>query len=465
MQDDPGGEQHELVEELERMLNEQLLVNPDDVKLHLRLAQVYAQRKRRDAFLGEAQDIHRLTKGDDKHPAMHQIHQLAGKLGVDPNIISLRSDANHQRRLGEDQASREYFEHLDSRYRELNGKPGLVQSLDRVLLRNFNRPSSLMYAQRFSDINGGAQIALKREDLLGNGTKLIMAVTGQVVMARLLGYKVVVTGSQNMRAGVLMATMAARLGLGAVIYINQRYGTQSTTAILHMRCLGARIETADSYQSARDEAVEACTRNPERHFLVMGVDAAPNPYPELNQQLISGLGREVRAQSQAMFKRPPDALVSRGSSSADAFGFFDPFLDQADTRLVAVEGRDTLTEESQDDTSAFSRTMQLSNSQLQQAETILEGSEYPSVRREHAKYKASERVEYVKGSSHDAQAVLKGFARHEGLILPIRTAYAIGWAARAARDMDKDKLIVINMVEAYDKDLREVANVLGYKRD
>lgn len=462
MQHDQIGGQDALVEELERMLSEQLLLNPDDLKLRLRLARVHAQLKRKDAFLGEAQVVYRLVKGEKKHPALIQIADLASKLGVDAELISKRGDAGHQRRLGEDQASRDYFLHLEERYRELSSKASLVQALDRVLLRNFNRPSSLMHAQRFSDSNGGAQIALKREDLMGSGSKLVMAVTGQVVMARLLGYKVVVTGSQNLRTGVLMASMAARLGLGAVVYVNERLATQNSAAILHMRCVGARIESVDGRQTARDEAVYDCIRSEDHHFLVMGVDAAPAPFPELNQQLISALGREVLSQSQAMFKRTPDLLVSRGSNTADAFGFFDPYLDQSGTRLVAVEARDTLQADSGGDKDPFKRNVQLSASQLQQAETILEGSEYPAVRREHAKYKDSGRVEYAKGSSSDAQAALKGFARDEGLILPIRTAYAVGWAAREAREMDKEQVIIVNMVEPYDKDLRDVASALGY---
>lgn len=463
MQNDQIGGQDALVEELERMLSEQLLLNPDDLKLRLRLARVHAQRQRKDAFLGEAQAIHRLVKGEKKHPALMQIADLAGKLGVDLELISKRSEASHQRRLGEDQASRDYFLHLEGRYRELSSKASLVQALDRVLLRNFNRPSSLMHAQRFSDNNGGAQIALKREDLLGSGTKLVMAVTGQVVMARLLGYKVVVTGSQNLRTGVLMASMAARLGLGAVVYVNERQANQNSAAVLHMRCVGARIESVDSRQSARDEAVDDCIRSEDHHFLVMGVDAAPAPFPELNQQLISALGREIRVQCQGMFKRTPDMLVARGSTTADAFGFFDPYFDQAGTRLVAVEVHDSLKPESSaNDGDPFKRNVQLSAAQLKQAETILEGSEYPAVRREHAKYKGSGRVEYTSGSSTDAQAAIKGFARHEGLILPIRTAYAVGWAAREAREMDKDQVVIVNMVESYDKDLREVAGALGY---
>lgn len=463
MQHEHNGGQDALVEELERMLNEQLLLNPDDLKLRLRLARVHTQLQRKDAFLGEAQAIYRLVKGEKKHPAMIQIADLASKLGVDPELISKRSDASHQRRLGEDQASRDYFLHLEERYRELSGKASLVQALDRVLLRNFNRPSSLMHAQHFSENNGGAQVAIKREDLLGSGTKQVMAVTGQVVMARLLGYKVVVTGSQNLRTGVLMTSMAARLGLGSVVYINERLASQNSSAVLHMRCVGARIETVDSRLNARDEAMDDCIRS-QGHFLVMGVDAAPAPFPELNQQLISALGREIRGQCQAMFKRAPDVLVSRGSNTADAFGFFDPYLDQPHTRLVAVESRDTLAPESSSgDQDPFKRNVQLSASQLQQAETILEGSEYPAVRREHANYKDSGRVEYTSGSSHDAQAALKGFARYEGLILPIRTAYAVGWAVREAREMDKDQVIIVNMTEPYDKDLREVAGILGYR--
>ena len=451
-----------VVAELETMLREQVEISPADLKLRFRLTRLLAELNNKEGFLASAQVLHRLIKGEKNHPALVQASQLAQKLGLDPALISQNTEAGPTRRLGEDPAAKEYFLKIDGLYRELTSKAAFIQEHDRTLIRNFNRPSSLLWARRFSEQNGGAQIAIKREDMMGGGTKLLMAVVGQVVMAQQLGYKTVVTGSRNTRIGVLMSSMACRLGLSSVVYMEANQARQSSTAVLQMRCVGARIEEVARHEEARDAAVDNCVSAPGRNFLILGVDAAPAPFQELNQLLISALGRETRAQAKSIFQRVPDLLVSRGRKTADALGFFDPFLGLPETRLIAVEARDTLATERRDADNKFNPNSQLTEAQIFQAEAILEGSEYPAVTREHSVFEDSGRVEYKTGASADAQAIVKSMARIEGLICPIRTAYALGWAAREARHMKPEQLVVVNMIEPFDKDLRDVASALGH---
>jgi tryptophan synthase beta chain len=320
----------------------------------------------------------------------------------------------------------------------------------------------LLYAKRYSQHNGGAQIAIKREDMSGAGSKLVMIVAGQVLMAKHLGYKTVVTGSQFTRTGVIMAALANRMGMASAVFMDQRMAQQNSALILHIRCTGARLEFSKHTDKARDLAVDFCTQAPEERFLVMGVEAASAPFAVLNQHFVSTLGRETMVQSKSMFKTHPHLMVCRGQHTADAIGWFDPFLSQPQVRLVCVEAKDSLNESmSREADPPRISHMQLSHEQLFNADAILEGSEYPAVRREHATYKESGQVEYVNGSVPDARAAIKGLARFEGLICPIRTAFAIGWAARAAKEMPVNQLVVVNMVEPYDKDLRNVAQVLG----
>lgn len=450
----------DLLAELETMLHDQAELKPDDLALQVKLAKIHAKMGRKESFLADAAQVHRLTKGERRHPAYLQIRDLARGLGVELSKIDRPGQRNLQRRLGEDPASRAYFEELNGHYQQLAGKAEFVREHDRLLLRHFNRPSSLMPCRRWSEQIGGAQIAIKREDLMGGGTKLVMAVTGQVVMAQQLGYTTVVTGSSNVRTGLLMSTMAARMGLRSIVYLNETQANQNSSAVLQMRCAGARIETIDRKGFARDAAMDNCIAHKKKHFFILGVDAAPAPFPELNHFLISALGRETRAQAQSMYKRVPDMLVSRGARTADALGFFDPFLGVPTTRLVAVEAQPSL----QSDAASGDRShqqMELTDAQAYQAEAILEGSEYPSVSREHAHYKDSGRVEYKRGAVTDARRAIGNLARLEGLVVPIRSAYALGWAAREAQQMKPEQLIIVNLIEPHYRDLREVASELG----
>lgn len=450
-----------LLGELESMLLEQAEISPGDLRVRLRLARMHAEMQRKEVFIEDARQVHRLVKGEAKHPALIQLRDLAQQIGVDLNQIGKPPQNRPQRRLGEDAASKAYFEHIHAQYRELSNKAEYLQQHDRMLLRNFNRPSSLMHAKRWSQQLGGAQIAIKREDMMGGGSKLVMAVVGQVVLARQLGYSTVVTGSRNSRTGLIMSTMAARLGLKSVVYMDETSATQNSSNVLQMRCVGARIETVNRHSSARDAAVDDCVALTGKHFLVLGVDATPSPFPDINQLLISTLGRETRAQAQSMFKKVPDLIVARGRKTADALGLFDPFLSNKSVRLVAIDAQDSLKEDN-GRSDPFKPQLALSDAQLFQAEAILEGSEYPAVTREHNNYDKSGRVEYKKGSSADAQSAIKALAHHEGLITPIRTAYALGWAAREAKHMTPEQLVVVNMIEPFDKDLRDVAQALGH---
>lgn len=455
------GNKDSLFGELESMLLEQAELSPGDIKVRLRLARMHAEMKHVDAFVEDSRHVYRLVKGENKHPALVQMRDLAKRIGVDPGQIGKPPQTSPHRRLGEDAGAKAYFERINEQYRELSGKAEFLQEHDRMLLRNFNRPSSLMHAQRWSEHLGGAQIAIKREDMMGGGSKLIMAVIGQVVMARQLGYTTVVTGSRSSRIGLLMATTAARMGLKSVVYMDENTATQNSSNVLQMRCVGARIEAVDRHDSPRDVAVDDCVARPGKHFLVLGVDAAPAPFPQLNQLLISSLGRETRTQAQSLFNKAPDLIVSRGRNTADALGLFDPFIPNPGVRLVAVEALDKLKEE-RNDADPFKPQVSLTDTQIFQAEAILEGSEYPAVSREHSNYENSGRVEYKKGSSVDARAAIKALAHFEGLVVPIRTAYALGWAAREARRMKPEQLVIVNMIEPHDKDLRDVAQALGH---
>ncbi len=458
------GDQDELLLEMETMLRDQVEASPMEVRPRLRLAKVHAELRRTDSFLEDARAILTLVQNEAQHPARAQLEQIARNLKVSLPTIggTTGRPAGPARRLGEDADSRAYFDRLNERFQPLRQTPAFTSEHDRQLIRCFNRPSPLVHLPRLSKEMGGAQLAIKREDMLGQGTRLIMSVAGQVLLAYKLGYSAVVTGSSSIRTAVVMTALAARYDLASVVFISEQKARQHSSLLLQLRCTGAKVMTPNRNQNARDEAMDFCLQEPKNRFMVLGVEAAPEPFSQLNEDLVSALGREVRAQSKAQFRREPDMLVCRGKRTADAVGFFDPFLDKGNTRLVCVEALDSL-EPAAEPTDNFDprKVQQLTDEQLLQADAILEGSEFPSVRREHAKYKLSGRVEYASGSTVDARSVIKNLAFLEGLIVPVRTAFPLGWAARHARKMKTDELVVINMVEPYDKDLREIARSIG----
>src|SRR5438309_11894941 len=87
------------------------------------------------------------------------------------------------------------------------------------LLRDYaGRPTPLFHAERLSAHAGGAQIYLKREDLLHTGAHKINNALGQALLARRMGKRRVIAETGAGQDGVATATVCALFGLNCVIY-------------------------------------------------------------------------------------------------------------------------------------------------------------------------------------------------------------------------------------------------------
>src|SRR5476649_1961720 len=75
------------------------------------------------------------------------------------------------------------------------------------------RPSPIYHALRWSQILGGAQIYLKREDLNHTGAHKINNTIGQALLARRMGKPRVIAETGAGQHGVATATIAARFGM------------------------------------------------------------------------------------------------------------------------------------------------------------------------------------------------------------------------------------------------------------
>jgi tryptophan synthase beta chain len=79
------------------------------------------------------------------------------------------------------------LEKLTSEFTRARGDPNFWSELN-VLLRDYcGRPTPLFHAQRLTAHAGGAQIYLKREDLLHTGAHKINNAVGQALLARRMG--------------------------------------------------------------------------------------------------------------------------------------------------------------------------------------------------------------------------------------------------------------------------------------
>jgi tryptophan synthase beta chain len=89
------------------------------------------------------------------------------------------------------------------------------------------------------------------------------------------------------------------------------------------------------------------------------------------------------------------------------------------------------------------------------------GLDYPGVGPEHGYWKDIRRVEYTSVSDEEALEAFLWSARDEGIIPALESSHAVAKAVHIAGEMHKDQHLVINMSGRGDKDVEEVARLLG----
>jgi tryptophan synthase beta chain len=93
--------------------------------------------------------------------------------------------------------------------------------------------------------------------------------------------------------------------------------------------------------------------------------------------------------------------------------------------------------------------------------SISAGLDYPGVGPEHAYWKDSGRVNYVAVTDREALDAFQALTRLEGIIPAIESSHAIAQVMKTAGDRGPDDAVVICLSGRGDKDVAEVAQLLG----
>ena len=81
------------------------------------------------------------------------------------------------------------LEDLRDNYQKLKNTPSFMEEFHNDLKHFVGRPSPVYYAKRLSEMLGGAQIWLKREDLNHTGAHKVNNTVGKALLARHMGNK------------------------------------------------------------------------------------------------------------------------------------------------------------------------------------------------------------------------------------------------------------------------------------
>ena len=372
------------------------------------------------------------------------------------------------------------LDELTNEFTRAREDPNFWDELNRLLRDYCGRPTPLFHARRLTEHAGGAQIYLKREDLLHTGAHKINNAAGQALLARRMGKRRVIAETGAGQHGVATATVCALFGLPCVIYMGAEDVRRQALNVFRMRLLGAEVITVNAgtrtLKDAINEALRDWVTNVHETYYLLGSALGPHPYPLMVREFQSVIGHEAREQILSVTGKLPRALVACVGGGSNAIGLFHPFIADPDIRLIGVEagGRgDSLGEHAArfhcgGDSGGgqvgvlqgtMSYVLQDASGQIATTHSISAGLDYSAIGPEHAFLHDIGRAEYVHAG--DAEA-LEGFqlcATQEGIIPALETSHAIMPAIRVARELSQDDSIIVNLSGRGDKDVQLVADL------
>ncbi|NMG53236.1 tryptophan synthase subunit beta [Aromatoleum aromaticum] len=368
------------------------------------------------------------------------------------------------------------LDELRAAYEACRDDPAFIAEFEYELKHYVGRPSPIYHARRWSDLLGGAQIYLKREDLNHTGAHKVNNCIGQAMIARRMGKPRVIAETGAGQHGVATATVAARYGMECVVYMGSEDVRRQAANVYRMKLLGATVVPVESgsktLKDALNEAMRDWVTNVHNTFYIIGTVAGPHPYPLMVRDFQTVIGKECLLQMPEMTGRQPDCVIACVGGGSNAMGIFHPYIDVPGVRLIGVEAAGEGMESGRHAASLTAgkpgvlhgnRTylLQDDDGQIIETHSISAGLDYPGVGPEHAWLKDSGRAEYVTVTDQEALKAFHDLCRLEGIIPALESSHALAYAARLAPTLPKDKILLVNLSGRGDKDMHTVAEKSG----
>ena len=368
------------------------------------------------------------------------------------------------------------LDELYEQYKIIKKDKKFLSEFHKDLKEYVGRPSPLYFAKRWTEILGGAQVYLKREDLNHTGAHKINNTVGQILLAKHMGKKRIIAETGAGQHGVASATVAARHGLDCVVYMGEEDIKRQSLNVFRMKLLGAEVVGVNSgtrtLKDAMNEAMRDWVTNVDDTYYIIGSVAGPHPYPEIVRDFNAVVGEEVIEQSINQIGKNPDALVACVGGGSNALGLFYPFISSKEVRLIGVEagglglstGKHAAPlNDGKEGVLHGMRTylMQDDAGQILETHSVSAGLDYPGVGPEHAWLKDTGRAEYVVADDDEALEAFKEVTKIEGIMPALETAHALAYVKKLAPTMKNKQTIVVNISGRGDKDINTVASIEG----
>ncbi len=295
-------------------------------------------------------------------------------------------------------------------------------------------------------------------------------------MAKKMGKTRIIAETGAGQHGVATATAAALMGMECEVFMGKEDTERQALNVYKMRLLGAKVHPVTSGTATLKDAVsetmrEWANRIDDTHY-VLGSVMGPHPFPTIVRDFQSVISKEIKQQMLEKENRLPDIVLACVGGGSNAMGAFYHFIEDTSIKLIGCEaaGRAVHTAE----TAATIATGRLgifhgmksyfcqdNYGQIAPVYSISAGLDYPGIGPEHAWLYDTGRAEYVPVTDEEAVEAFEYLSRVEGIIPALESAHAVAHAMKIAPNMDKNKIIVINLSGRGDKDCVSVAKYRG----
>ncbi|WP_049907679.1 tryptophan synthase subunit beta [Haloferax elongans] len=340
------------------------------------------------------------------------------------------------------------------------------QSEFRDLLEDFAGRSTPLYHARNLSERYGADIYLKREDLLHGGAHKINNALGQALLARKAGKDRLIAETGAGQHGTATAMVGALFGLDTEIYMGKKDVERQQMNVFRMRLMGADVNEVTRGGAGLADAVDAALEDfaqniDETHYLVGSV-VGPDPFPRMVRDFQSVIGEEAREQFLDRTGELPDAAVACVGGGSNAIGLFHAFRDD-DVAFYGAEGGGKGSDSKQhaaplakgkDDVIHGMKTRVIDEDV--EVHSVSAGLDYPGVGPEHAMFRALGRAEYTGVTDDEALAAFRELSETEGIIPALESSHAVARAIQLA-EADAHDTILVNLSGRGDKDMETAA--------
>jgi tryptophan synthase beta chain len=368
------------------------------------------------------------------------------------------------------------LEELQGVYLAARGDPEFQAELRRHLAEFAGRPTPLYFAERLTELGGGAKIYFKREDLLHTGAHKINNAIGQALLARRMGKRRIIAETGAGQHGVATAAVCAKFGLECVVYMGAVDMERQALNVFRMRLMGAEVRSVEAGQRTLKEAINEAMRdwvtNVRTTHYILGTAYGARPYPEMVRDFHRVIGIEAREQILAREGRLPDELIACVGGGSNAMGLFFEFLEDPGVRMTGVEaGGRGITRGGHAARFAGGKLgvlqgcktfiLQDPDGQIELTHSVSAGLDYAAVGPEHAYYRDLGRIEYAYATDDEVLEAFQLCSRAEGIIPALESTHALVHALKRARALSGGRIIIVNLSGRGDKDVQQVARLLG----